>query len=94
MECLVRGSDRAGAPDQPLCGGQPDARLGDDHLGLTLGRQVPHRQRDETLPEGRFELFERAAVGGVIGAHQHESLWRMDDFTGAIQIERAPVVGE
>ena len=71
-----------------------DARFGDDHLGLAVGRQVPHRKRDESLPEGRFELLEGAAVGGVVRAHQHEGVWRLDDLVGAVEVERTAVIGQ
>ena len=74
--------------------GRCDARLGDDHLGLAVGRQIAHRQRDEPLPEGRLELLERAAVGRVVGAHQHEGLRRLDDLAGPVEIEGATVVGQ
>jgi hypothetical protein len=94
VERLVRGSDRRGTSHQPSGRGQVDLRLVDDHLCLAVRRQIPHRQSHEPLPERWFEFLERAAVGRVVGAHEHECLWCFYDFAGTVQVERSAVIGQ
>ena len=51
-------------------------------------------KRDEPLAERRLELFQRAAVGRVVRADEHERVRRLDDLAGAVEVERAAVVGQ